>query len=68
MTQIVAYPGSDFEEIQRKDEDRFNEYAKDLPGNGFVDIKDGRYVRKHDYFVKCTLQFCPTCKFVIEEL
>ena len=41
MTQVVAYPGSDFEEIQRKAEDRFNEYAKDLAGPGFVDIKDG---------------------------
>ena len=41
-TKIVAYPGSDFEGIQRKAEDRFNEYAKDLAGPRFVDIDDGR--------------------------
>ena len=39
-TKIVAYPGSDFEEIQRKSEDRSNEYAKDLAGTGFGDIED----------------------------
>ena len=41
-TKSEAYPGSDFEDIQRKDEDHFNEYAKDLAGPGFVDIEDGR--------------------------
>ena len=40
-TKIVAYPESDFEDIQLNTEDRFNEYAKDLAGPGFVDIEDG---------------------------